>query len=41
MAKFVYEVELTLGDIDFLREMQDFIADILDVIEDDNDDSSD
>jgi hypothetical protein len=37
MAKYVYEVELTLGDIDFLREMQDFIADILDAIEDEND----
>jgi hypothetical protein len=37
MAKYVYEVELTLGDIDFLREMRDFIADILDAIEDEND----
>lgn len=31
---YTYEVTLTRGDIDFLREMQDFISDILDVVED-------
>lgn len=40
MTKYHYELTLTAGDIDFLRELAEFVNEILDVVEDyeDNDD---
>jgi hypothetical protein len=41
VSKYHWNITLTAGDVDFLREVAEFVNDILDTVEDETDEDDD